>query len=196
MISTHTPLRPPTEAKKIFLHVCCAPCSGAIVECLLTNGLQPTIFYHNPNIFPREEYERRKAESIRHAASLQIPFIDGDGDHDVWLAHIRGLENEPERGRRCIVCFRTRLTETARQAHVRGFSLFATTLAASRWKSLQQISDAGQYAATLYPGLVFWANNWRSGGLSERRRELIKEYQFYNQTYCGCEFSIHPTKNE
>ncbi|MDR0757601.1 MAG: epoxyqueuosine reductase QueH, partial [Tannerella sp.] len=181
-------LQAPGGAKDILLHVCCAPCSGAIVECMLANGLRPTVFYYNPNIFPHGEYARRKAESIRHTASLGVPFVDGDYDRADWLEQVQGLENEPERGRRCPVCFRMRLAETARHAHGHGFSVFATTLASSRWKNLRQIDEAGQYAASRYPGLVFWAQNWRRGGLSERRSELIRKYQFYNQTYCGCEF--------
>jgi predicted adenine nucleotide alpha hydrolase (AANH) superfamily ATPase len=157
---------------------------------MMANGLRPTAFYYNPNIFPREEYERRKAESIRHAESLPMPFVDGDYDHPGWLEGIRGLENEPERGRRCLACFRIRLAETARYAHGHGFAVFATTLASSRWKNLLQVDEAGRYAASLYPGLAFWEYNWRRNGLSERRSELIREYQFYNQTYCGCEFGI------
>ncbi|MDR1408124.1 MAG: epoxyqueuosine reductase QueH [Tannerella sp.] len=184
------PLQAPGGAKEVLLHACCAPCSGAIIECMLANGLCPTVFYYNPNIYPYEEYARRKAESIRHAAALQLPFVDGDYDRDTWQEQIRGLENEPERGRRCLSCFRMRLAETAHYAHAHGFSVFATTLASSRWKNLQQITVAGQHAASLHPGLVFWTQNWRRGGLSMRRSKLIREYGFYSQRYCGCEYSL------
>lgn len=180
----------PGGAKKILLHACCAPCSGAIVECMLANGLQPTVFYFNPNIFPLEEYERRKTESIRHVESLQLPFIDGDYGHEIWRRQVQGLENEPERGRRCAACFKMRLEETAHCADINGFPVFTTTLAASRWKDLQQIAEAGKHAASLYPAITFWEQNWRKGGLDKRRSALVKLYQFYNQSYCGCEFSI------
>jgi len=183
-------LQVPGGAKKILLHACCAPCSGAIVECMLADGLQPTIFYFNPNIFPLEEYERRKTESIRHAESLQLPFIDGDYKHDVWLNRVSGLEDEPERGRRCLACFKLRLEETAHYAHRYGFPVFTTTLAASRWKDLQQVAEAGQHGASTCPGVTFWEQNWRKGGLDRRRNALINHYQFYNQSYCGCEFSL------
>jgi predicted adenine nucleotide alpha hydrolase (AANH) superfamily ATPase len=182
-------LQVPSGAKNILLHACCAPCSAAIVECMHANGLRPTVFYYNPNIFPREEYERRKAESIRHAESLQLPFVDGDYNHSTWRENVKGFEDEPERGQRCLSCFTMRLIESAHYAHSHGFLVFATTLASSRWKNLEQITEAGQRAAALYPDLIFWTQNWRKDGLSERRRELIKDYQFYNQTYCGCEFS-------
>jgi predicted adenine nucleotide alpha hydrolase (AANH) superfamily ATPase len=156
---------------------------------MLENGLHPAVFYFNPNISPQTEYERRKAESIRHVESLHLPFIDGDYDHADWLRQTEGLEHEPERGRRCLTCFRIRLAATARYAHEHGFPVFTSTLASSRWKDLRQITEAGRYAASLFHDVVFWEQNWRKGGLSERRAELISQYRFYNQTFCGCEFS-------
>ena len=179
----------PYGVTEILLHACCAPCSSAIVECLLANGVRPTLFYYNPNIFPDSEYEKRKAECIRHAQLLGLRFVDADYDHEKWLEAVKGLEREPERGARCLQCFKERLAVTALYAAENGFKVFATTLATSRWKSPEQITAAGQFAALLYPNLVFWAQNWRKGGLSERRNELIRKYNFYNQSYCGCEFS-------
>jgi len=175
---------------EVLLHACCAPCSSAIVEWLLNNGVRPTIFYYNPNIYPLEEYEIRKNESKRHAESLGIKWIDGDYDHKEWLNGIFGLESEPERGRRCEQCFTLRLIATARKAHELGIRWFATTLASSRWKSLEQIEHAGHAAEQTVPDTMFWAQNWRKGGLQERRNQLLKEYNFYNQRYCGCEFSL------
>lgn len=180
----------PDGLKEVLLHACCAPCSSAIVEWLLAHDVCPTIFYYNPNIWPREEYEIRKEESKRHAESLGISWIDGDYRHEDWLGGICGMEHEPERGRRCECCFTLRLTATARKAHELGLEFFATTLASSRWKSLEQIERAGQAAQTAVPGTKFWAQNWRKGGLQERRNQLLKEYNFYNQVYCGCEFSV------
>lgn len=83
-----------------------------------------------------------------------------------------------------------RLLETGRYAHEHGFSVITTTLASSRWKSLEQIEEAGRYATARYPDVTYWEQNWRKGGLSERRIAIIKEYDFYNQRYCGCEFSM------
>lgn len=182
-------LQPPHPEDQVLLHSCCAPCSSAIIECLLANGIRPTIFYYNPNIFPREEYEIRKAEAIRYARAQGLHFIDGDYDYPSWRTSVQGLEEEPERGNRCLQCFTLRLTETARYASEHGFTLFTTTLASSRWKSLDQINLAGRHAAALFPGTTFWEQNWRKGGLQNRRNELLKENNFYNQQYCGCEFS-------
>ena len=204
----------PDGCTEVLLHACCAPCSSAIVEWLVANGVRPTIFYYNPNIWPREEYEIRKRESKRHAESLGIRWIDGDYVHEEWRQGVcfRGtrneeggtreeaydVETEPERGRRCEACFTLRLTATARKAQELGIKYFATTLASSRWKSLEQIERAGRRAEQIVnskctaeptPLCSFWAQNWRKGGLQERRNELLKEYGFYNQQYCGCEFS-------
>ena len=179
----------PEGCTEVLLHACCAPCSSAIVEWLMANGVRPTIFYYNPNIWPREEYEIRKQESKRHAEGLGIRWIDSDYDHEGWLEGICGLENQPERGLRCELCFTLRLTAAARKAQELGFRFFATTLASSRWKSLEQIERAGHKAEAAVPGTTFWAQNWRKGGLQERRNQLLKEYGFYNQQYCGCEFS-------
>ena len=99
------------------------------------------------------------------------------------------VENEPERGRRCLQCFKMRLLQTAHYASEHGFTVFTTTLASSRWKSLEQINEAGQWAAAQVDGVTFWEQNWRKGGLQERRNQLLREYGFYNQLYCGCEFS-------
>ena len=189
----------PEGCDKVLLHACCAPCSSAIVEWLMAHGVRPTIFYYNPNIYPLEEYEIRKNESKRHAESLGIQWIDGDYHHEEWCQYIKGLESEPERGSRCQQCFTLRLTATARKAVELGIPYFATTLASSRWKSLEQIERAGLAAEkavnekyTEEPTLLckFWAQNWRKGGLQERRNQLLKDYGFYNQLYCGCEFSM------
>jgi predicted adenine nucleotide alpha hydrolase (AANH) superfamily ATPase len=179
----------PDGLHEVLLHACCAPCSSAIVEWMLANGVRPTIFYYNPNIYPHEEYEIRKNESKRHAESLGIRWIDGDYDHEEWLRDICGMEAEPERGRRCEQCFTLRLTRAAQEARKQGLRYFTTTLASSRWKSLEQINRAGHLAEQTVEGTTFWDQNWRKGGLQERRNQLLREYQFYNQQYCGCEFS-------
>lgn len=182
----------PGGATRVLLHCCCAPCSSAIIECMLANGIRPTLFYCNPNIYPRQEYEVRKEEASRFALANGLDFVDADYDHPQWLASMTGLEGEPERGGRCLKCFLLRLTETARYAASHGFEVFTTTLASSRWKSLEQINEAGRRASALFPSTCFWEQNWRKGGLQERRNQLLKEYGFYNQQYCGCEFSIRP----
>ena len=191
----------------VLLHTCCAPCSSAIIEAMMQNGITPVIYYCNPNIYPQEEYEIRKNECTRYAQALGLEIVDADYDHENWLCEMKGLENEPERGGRCLKCFKLRLLRTARYARERGIKVITTTLASSRWKSLDQINEAGQWACdklgavdgsrlgveTVPPDdskVIWWDQNWRKGGLQERRNQILKEYDFYNQRYCGCEFSM------
>jgi len=174
----------------LLLHTCCAPCSAAIIEWMLDNDIRPVIFYYNPNIYPLEEYLVRKNECTRYALSNGLEIVDGDYDHEYWLQYVAGFENEPERGSRCLLCFQMRLLATAGLASDRGIVRFTTTLASSRWKDLAQISSAGTWAASRFGNVEFWDKDWRKGGLSERRSLLLKENGFYNQRYCGCEFSL------
>ena len=193
-------IQAPMGETKVLLHTCCAPCSSAIIEAMMQNGITPVIFYCNPNIYPREEYEIRKNECTRYAQSLGLEIIDDDYDHEAWLEAVKGMENEPERGGRCLKCFKIRLLRTAEYAAKRGIRVITTTLASSRWKSLDQINEAGRWAcchingrfcaAPLASEVIWWDQNWRKGGLQERRLQIIKEYDFYNQQYCGCEFSM------
>ena len=188
-------IQAPMGETEVLLHTCCAPCSSAIIEAMMKNGITPVIYYCNPNIYPAEEYEIRKNECTRYARSLGLEIVDADYDHDNWLEAVRGLEAEPERGGRCLKCFRLRLLRTAQYAAERGIKVITTTLASSRWKTLDQINEAGQWACDeiqrdLGTGPQWWSHNWRKGGLQERRLQIIKEYDFYNQLYCGCEFSM------
>ena len=153
-------LEVPGNAKEILLHTCCAPCSSAIIECLMQHDIRPTIYYCNPNIYPLEEYNIRKNECSRYAQSLGLDIIDADYNHEAWRCTVQGLEGEPERGGRCLQCFKMRLLDTARYAHENGFSVITTTLASSRWKSLEQINQAGRYAVENYPDVIWWDQNW------------------------------------
>ncbi len=189
---------------KVLLHACCAPCSSAILEWLLQNGYLPVLYFCNSNIFPLEEYEKRKAELIKYAEKLGVRFIDDDYNHTEWLDFIKGYENAKERGPRCLLCFKYRLYRSAKKALELNIPIFTTTLASSRWKSLEQINEAGKWAENKVKELtlnentaelpVFWDKNWRKGGLQNRRSELLKENNFYNQLYCGCEFSMNDFK--
>ena len=186
----------PLGETKVLLHTCCAPCSSAIIECLMSNGVTPVIYYCNPNIYPREEYEIRKDECTRYAQALGLEIVDADYDHEAWLEAVKGLETEPERGGRCLKCFKLRLLRTAEYAAAHGIRVITSTLASSRWKSLDQINEAGIWACEKISSgnpddnVVYWDRNWKKGGLQERRLQIIKEYDFYNQLYCGCEFSM------
>ena len=185
--------RLPAPAESILLHSCCAPCAGEVIEALLASDIKTTVFFYNPNIHPQAEYELRKQENIRFCEARNVPFVDADYDMDNWFDRIRGLEDEPERGARCTVCFDMRFERTALYAHEHGFSLISSTLGISRWKDMQQINGSGERAAARWDNLTYWTFNWRKQGGSQRMIELAKQENFYQQEYCGCVYSLRDT---
>lgn len=187
------PLPLPNGQSKVLLHSCCAPCSGEVMEAMQASGIDFTIFFYNPNIHPLKEYELRKQENIRFAEKFNIPFVDADYDRDNWFERAKGMENEPERGARCTMCFDMRFERTALYAHEHGFPVITSSLGISRWKNMQQINECGVRAAAKYPDLSYWEYNWRKGGGSARMIEISKRENFYQQEYCGCVYSLRDT---
>lgn len=179
----------------LVVHSCCAPCSGAVLETLAREGEKPVVFFSNSNIHTKEEYDRRLSELKRYSAVFGFEVVEDEYDHQAWLEAVRGLEEEPERGKRCLECFRFRLGRAARWAEGNGASRLTTTLASSRWKSKQQVDEAGMDACG-QTGVEWWPRDWRKGGLQQRRSEIIREQGFYNQDYCGCEFSLRHTAKD
>ncbi|KQG02919.1 hypothetical protein APC29_18600 [Acinetobacter pittii] len=163
------------------------------MEALIDSGIKFSIFFYNPNIHPVKEYLIRKEENIRLAEKHNIPFIDADYDTDNWFARAKGMEDEPERGIRCTMCFDMRFERTALYAHEHGFSLISSSLGISRWKNMAQINDCGIRAASNYPDIQYWDYNWRKNGGSSRMIEISKREEFYQQEYCGCVYSLRDT---
>jgi len=163
------------------------------MEAMWSSGIHFSIFFYNPNIHPVREYELRKSDNIRFAKAHGVDFIDADYDPDNWFERIRGLENEPERGKRCTACFDFRFERTALYAHEHGFDTITSCLGISRWKNMAQINSCGLKAASRYPGLVYWTYNWRKGGGADRMLEISKREGFYQQEYCGCVYSLRDT---
>lgn len=190
----HLPV--PNGADRVLLHSCCAPCSGEVMEAMAASGLAITVFFYNPNIHPREEYDLRKDENIRFAEKMGIPFIDNDYDTSNWYARVKGMEWEPERGKRCTECFDMRFERTALYAHEHGFPLFTSCLGISRWKDMNQINGCGHRAAARYEGLEYWDYNWRKNNGSHRMIDISKREHFYMQQYCGCVYSWRDTNRE
>ena len=178
------------ERPKVLLHSCCAPCSGAMIEEMVEKqDADVTIFFYNPNIHPRAEYELRKRENEEYAKRLGVPFVDGDYDPDEWYKRARGMEFSPERGRRCTMCFDMRMDRTALYAHEWGFSHIATTNSTSRWKDEDQVDDSGRRAAAKYD-LTYLDDDWKTDVMTARKYEINASEQFYKQEYCGCSFSL------
>ena len=183
----------PNVGKKLLLHSCCAPCAGEIMEAIAASDIKTTIYFYNPNIHPREEYDIRKDENIRFAEKLGFKFVDADYNKDNWFERVKGLEDAPERGERCTVCFDMRFERSALYAHENHYDTFATTLGISRWKDLEQINSSGLKAANRYNDVDFWDFNWRKKGGSARMLEISKQEKFYKQEYCGCVYSLRDT---
>ena len=182
------------KKSRILLHCCCAPCSTAILEWMVEEGLRPGVFFSNSNIVPYEEYTKRRDELARYAASFGLEVIEDEYNHAAWLESVRSLSGAavsgPERGPRCLACFEFRLLRAAKYAATHGYDVLTTTLASSRWKDLAQVDAAGLLAVGTAGQLVWWNQNWRKGGLQERKNFLVKSCALYNQTWCGCEFSL------
>ena len=186
-------LNMPKENSNLLLHSCCAPCAGEIMEALAASNIKTTVYFYNPNIHPIEEYEIRKNENKRFCDKLGFECIDGDYDKDNWFERIKGLEDEPERGKRCTQCFDMRFERSALFAQENGFGVYATTLGISRWKDMEQINSSGLRAAKRYEDVSYWDFNWRKQGGSSRMVEISKREEFYQQEYCGCVYSLRDT---
>jgi len=160
------------------------------MERMKESGIEVTIFFYNPNIHPKKEYEIRKEENIRFAEKLGMPFIDADYDVQNWFKRAKGLEWAPEKGERCTKCFDMRFERTALYAFENGFTTISSSLGISRWKDMNQINECGIRAAKNYEGISYWTYNWRKEGGGARMYEIAKREEFYKQEYCGCIFSL------
>ncbi len=180
------------KREPLALHSCCAVCSSYVID-YLSAYFDITVFYCNPNIFPRGEYEKRKSEQqrlIREAAfASPVAFFEDEYDREPWLCAVRGLEHEPEGGARCEKCFEFRLTRTAGFAAAQGIPLFCSTLTVSPHKDAQKVNEAG-LAAAAAAGIRWLPSDFkkRDGFLKSNR--LADKYGIYRQSYCGCEFAM------
>ncbi len=170
---------------KLLLVSCCAPCSVGVIHQLQAQGVNFAVLFYNPNIRPQEEYQRRLNENKRICENLGVPFIELSYEPEIWDKKTQGLMDEPERGKRCDICFRLRLIRAAQYAKENGFSRFTSVLGISRYKDFDQVCRAGKDAEK-QAGIPYDTTNWRKNGGEERRARLTKEYQLYQQRYCGC----------
>lgn len=175
---------------KVLLHICCAVCASACLERLRQEGHEVSGYFYNPNIQPKEEYEKRLQETKRLAQRENLALIVGDYDADAWFKRIKGREEEPEGGTRCAECFTLRLSKTLEVARERGFNGFTTTLTVSPHKNAQTINTIGE---DIGPGL-FLARDFKKQDGFKRAQELAKQYNLYHQDYCGCIYSLNQAR--
>ncbi len=180
------------EPKKLLLHSCCAPCSSHVIT-YLTKYFDITIFYYNPNISPKEEYDKRKEEQIRLISELKtenkLDIIDCDYDNDLYEKSIKGYENCPERGDRCTICFKLRLDKTAKIAKELNYDYFCSTLSVSPYKNSKLINEIGKEMEEKYNIKWLYSDFKKEDGY-KKSIELSKKYNLYRQDYCGCKYSI------
>ncbi len=173
---------------KILLHVCCGPCSTHCIE-ELEKDYEVIAYYYNPNIHPEEEYERRKDEFLKFVQAKRIGHYIEDYNPQEWHEFVKGLESEPERGKRCLKCFELRLTKAAQKAKELGIKQFATTLSISPFKEFKQICESGKKAEE-ETGIIFLEKNFKKAAGFKKSIETGKKYDMKRQDYCGCVYSI------
>lgn len=180
------------EGEKLLLHACCAPCSSTVLE-RLGNFFTISILYYNPNITDSFEYNKRLKEINDFVLSFKtkypIEVIPGRYDSKEFFEISRGLENEPERGKRCYKCYKLRLEETAKLAEKLGFNFFTTTLSLSPYKNANWINEIGEELSNVYNSNFLYSDFKKKNGY-KRSIELSKEFNLYRQDYCGCVYSL------
>jgi len=187
IIEKNGPARP-----RVLLHVCCGPCSSAVLE-YLTRYFDVTLLWYNPNIYPEAEFEKRRETLVRLVADMgladRVSILFEPRRSGEYSSRVKGLEDEPEGGRRCTECFRLRLEETARQAALRGFDYFCTTLTLSRHKDAVRINALAEEIAAA-AGVRWLPSDFKKRDGENRSIELCEKYGVYRQLYCGCEYSL------
>ena len=177
--------------KRLLLHSCCGPCSSYVIT-YLTKFFDITILYYNPNIFPYDEYLKRKEEQIRLINEIDtensLDIIDCDYDNDLYEKLIKGLEQEPERGKRCNVCYLMRLDKTAAIAKENGYDFFCTTLSVSPYKNADLINEYGSSLEDKYRVRWLYSDFKKKDGYKQSIL-LSQKYNLYRQNYCGCVYS-------
>lgn len=180
------------KKKRILLHSCCAPCSSHVIS-YLTNYFDITVFYYNPNISPKSEYDKRKEEQIRLIKEIsktnKLDIIDCDYDNDIYEDRIKGYENEPERGSRCTICFDLRLSKTAEMAKKLNYDYFCSTLTVSPYKNSKLINEIGFSLGQKY-GVTWLYSDFKKENGYKHSIELSHKYNLYRQDYCGCKYSV------
>ncbi len=174
---------------RFLLLSCCAPCSCAVIKTLVERGENFAVLFYNPNIRPLAEYQKRCAENKRVCEQFKVNFIELEYDNERWCELTKGLENLPERGERCSICFGMRLRRAFEYARANSYDAVASVLGVSRYKDLDQVNRVAHEEAKR-AGLPYLEIEGRKGGMQELRSSLIKDLALYNQTYCGCKPKI------
>ena len=185
------------KVPRLFLHSCCAPCSSYVLE-YLSKYFEITVFFYNPNISPKEEYEKRVEEIRRMIGEMNfihpVKLVEGTYDPQIFFRMAKGLEQVPEGGERCFRCYRLRMEEAAKLAKEGGYDYFTTTLSISPLKNAPKINEIGEELAEIY-GVAHLPSDFKKKNGYKRSIELSHEYDLYRQNYCGCVYSRREAEN-
>ncbi len=181
----------------LLLQSCCGPCSSYVLE-VLSQFFKVTVLYYNPNIYPKEEYEKRLNEQVKIISSMKfkndVTLMECEYDENEFLSFTKGMENEVEGGKRCKECFILRLNETAKKAKENSFDYFTTTLSVSPHKNAQMLNEIGMELQKKY-GVRYLVSDFKKKEGYKRSIQLSKEFDLYRQEYCGCRFSLREANN-
>ncbi|MBI5043916.1 MAG: epoxyqueuosine reductase QueH [Nitrospirae bacterium] len=175
------------QKPKLLLHICCAPCSTAVIE-RLKDKFEITGYFYDPNIHPEEEYMRRLGEAKELYNKIGIPLIEAQYDAEIWFKLTENLKQELEGGKRCKVCYDMRLEKAAEFAKENGFDIFTTVLSISPHKKASVINSIGRGLSEKY-GIKFYEADFKKKDGFKRSLELSRKYNLYRQDYCGCIYS-------
>ncbi len=177
---------------KLLLQSCCGPCSTYVLE-YLARFFDITVLFYNPNIYPREEYEKRltaqKTAILKTESEIPVKLVDLTYNYAEFLEKVTGFESEREGGARCEKCFRLRMEKTADEAKKLGFDCFTTTLSVSPHKNAELLNNIGKELSEKYD-IPYLVADFKKREGYKRSVELSKEFDLYRQEYCGCEFSM------
>ena len=175
--------------KRILLHACCAICSGYPIEALRELGYEPVVYFYNPNIYPVAEYQKRLAAQREICLHYGVELIEGSYEPEIFFEAAKGLENEPERGKRCIKCFELRLINSIHKARELGIETLTTSIVISPHKNFQLISDIGQKLCE-NENIEYLAIDFKKKDGFLKTNNISKSLGLYRQNYCGCKFTI------
>lgn len=182
--------------ERLLLHSCCGPCSSYVLD-VLTKHFDVTLLYYNPNIYPKEEYQKRLGEQLRLLDEMpfekSVSYMACEYDEGEFLQAAKGFEREREGGARCEKCFRLRLNKTALEAKENGFDYFTTTLSVSPHKNAQMLNEIGKELENEYGVKYLYADFKKRDGY-KKSVKLSEEYNLYRQDYCGCRFALSQQK--
>jgi predicted adenine nucleotide alpha hydrolase (AANH) superfamily ATPase len=182
------------DRPRILAHICCAPDASYVID-LLQREYDVTGFFYNPNIGPEAEYDLRLAETRKVRGILGFPLIEGEPDFEAWTAVTRKFKDEPEKGRRCDVCYAIRLERTARRAVEEGFPAFTTIMSVSPWKKADVLNRIGRLAGRKY-GLRFLEADFKKKDGYRKSVEISRRLGLYRQNYCGCLYSLRGRRDD